>query len=166
MTPDNAIASRLIDLLRARHLTVATAESCTGGNIAHSITLIPGSSDVFAGGIISYSNDVKHRLLGVGTDTLQENGAVSQPVVEQMVAGACRICATDCAMATSGIAGPGGAVPGKPVGTVWIAAKYGENVISSLYHFDGNRSEVITQATDTALLMLTDMINNRDQEDI
>jgi PncC family amidohydrolase len=153
-------ATELLELLKERRLTVSTAESCTGGNIAHLITLIPGSSDVFMGGIVSYSNDVKHRVLGVGLDILEANGAVSEPVVEAMTTGACRACATDCAVATSGIAGPGGAVPGKPVGTVWIAARCHDRVVARKHLFPGNRAEVIAQASETALKMLIDLLNS------
>lgn len=147
-------AKNIFDILRQRKLTLSTAESCTGGNIAHHITLIPGSSEVFMGGIVSYSNDIKHRLLGVGDDTLSIYGAVSREVVEQMAEGASRVCLTDCAVATSGIAGPTGAVPGKPVGTVWIAARCCGITESRLFHFSGNRTEIINQATAGALSLL------------
>lgn len=151
-------AKAIFDILKQRNITISTAESCTGGNIAHHITLISGSSEVFMGGIVSYSNDVKHRVLGVSESTLATYGAVSRPVVEQMAEGACRVCATDCAVATSGIAGPGGAVPGKPVGTVWIAARCHGTTESRLFHFSGNRSEIINQATACALSLLHGLI--------
>ena len=152
-------ARALLALLREKGLTLSTAESCTGGNIAHNITLIPGSSELFMGGIVSYSNDVKHRVLGVSEETLAAHGAVSRPVVEQMTEGACRVCATDCAVATSGIAGPGGAVPGKPVGTVWIGARCRDKSESHVFHFPGERAEVIDQATAAALSMLHSLID-------
>ena len=107
-------AKAVFDILQQRNITISTAESCTGGNIAHYITLISGSSEVFMGGIVSYSNDVKHRVLGVSESALATYGAVSRPVVEQMAEGACRVCATDCAVATSGIAGPGGGTASLP----------------------------------------------------
>ena len=100
-------AEILLKECRERGVTVATAESCTGGNIAHELTLIPGASDVVNGGIISYSNEVKTRVLGVNPADIATHGAVSIPVVRQMVAGACRATASSLAMATSGIAGPG-----------------------------------------------------------
>lgn len=150
LTPAEALVARLC----ARGLTVSSAESCTGGNIAHLLTLVPGSSEVYMGSVVSYSNDVKHRVLGVGLRTLEENGAVSIPVVEEMVAGAARVAATDCAMATSGIAGPGGAVPGKPVGTVCIAVKTPAGVRSATCRFPGDRREVITRASVKAITML------------
>lgn len=163
-TDSDNCAVELLEVLRRRGLTVSAAESCTGGNIAHLITLVPGSSDVFMGGIVSYSNDVKHRVLGVSLDTLEANGAVSEPVVEAMTAGACRACATDCAVATSGIAGPGGAVPGKPVGTVWIAARCRERVVAHRYQFAGSRGEVIAKASVTALAMLLALIESTDTD--
>ena len=117
-----AIEKEIGECLRARHLTMGTAESCTGGYIAHLITRVAGSSDYFCGGVVSYSNEVKHHVLGVSEESLVQYGAVSCPVVEQMALGAIRVLGCDCAVATSGIAGPGGGSPEKPVGTVWIAA--------------------------------------------
>ena len=91
-------AKAVFDILQQRNITISTAESCTGGNIAHYITLISGSSEVFMGGIVSYSNDVKHRVLGVSESALATYGAVSRPVVVHMADGACRVGATDCAL--------------------------------------------------------------------
>ncbi len=108
-------------LLRERGLKIATAESCTGGYLAHLITSVPGSSDYYLGGVVSYANSVKQQVLGVSEETLRKHGAVSEPVVRQMVQGACRLTGADWAMATSGIAGPGGGTAEKPVGTIWIA---------------------------------------------
>ena len=102
------------------------------------ITSIAGSSEYFAGGIVSYCNEVKHNVLGVSEADLNTFGAVSQPVVEQMARGTMRVLGCDCAVATSGIAGPGGGTPSKPVGTVWIAAAYKERILSECYHFGEN----------------------------
>lgn len=146
-------AEILLRELDKRTLTVATAESCTGGNIAHQITLIPGSSSAMLGGVVSYANTVKTHVLGVDADTINSLGAVSIPVAEQMAKGARRITHADIAMATSGIAGPGGAVPGKPVGTVCIAVDTPWGAVSGEYHFPGNRSRVIDRATQTALIL-------------
>lgn len=146
-------AEILLRELDKRTLTVATAESCTGGNIAHQITLIPGSSSAMLGGVVSYANTVKTHVLGVEADTINSFGAVSIPVAEQMAKGARRITHADIAMATSGIAGPGGAVPGKPVGTVCIAVDTPWGAVSGEYHFPGNRSRVIDRATQTALIL-------------
>lgn len=148
LTPARILLNELI----ARNLTVATAESCTGGNIAHTITAEAGSSAAMLGGVVSYSNSVKHALLGVSNQTLAEHGAVSREVVTQMALGACKATGADVAMATSGIAGPGGAVEGKPVGTVWMAVACRENVYTELFHFPGDRSRVIDRATTVALI--------------
>lgn len=154
---DRPVAALLLDELRARSLRCTSAESCTGGNIAHRLTMIAGSSDAFNGSVVAYSNDVKERLLGVAHSTLEKHGAVSIPVVEQMAAGACRATCAQLGMATSGIAGPGGATPGKPVGTVCIAVAIdvGGGAFRSsshTYHFAGNRARVIDHATTTALV--------------
>ncbi len=141
--------------------TLSTAESCTGGNVAHVITEIAGSSDYFMGSVVSYSNDVKQRVLGVDSDTLDTCGAVSQPVVEQMACGVSQLCHTHCAVATSGVAGPGGGTPLKPVGTVWMAAKVGDIVVSQCLHLPGERKQVITRATNQALIMLLKLLQQQ-----
>lgn len=151
---DAAPAEILLELLKTRRLTMSTAESCTGGNIAHAITSVPGSSDCFLGGVISYANSVKENVLGVSPDDLATHGAVSQPVVEQMAQGVCSLTGAGCAVATSGIAGPGGGSPGKPVGTVWIAARWPGGSESRLCHFAGDRQRIIDRATSEAILML------------
>lgn len=140
--------------LREHGLTLATAESCTGGNIAHVITEVPGCSDYFKGSVVSYSNDVKSNVLTVSQDVLATEGAVSQPVVEQMVKGVCELLNTDCAVATSGIAGPDGGTPEKPVGTVWMAAKCRDKVISQIKRLPGDRHRIIDRATTEVLLLL------------
>ena len=112
------------------------------------------TSDYFCGAVVAYANEVKRDVLGVDDDTLRRFGAVSQPVVEQMAAGACRALHTDCAVATSGIAGPGGGTDEKPVGTVWIAVRCCDKTVSRCYRFAGGRSRVIDQATTRALIML------------
>ncbi len=149
---DLSLAALLLKRLEARVLTVATAESCTGGNIAHEITLVPGSSAAMQGGVVSYTNEVKVNVLGVKCEVLSEFGAVSIPVVEQMAEGARRVCRADVAVATSGIAGPTGGTPEKPVGTVCIAAVGPQGMRSDTYHFAGNRQRVINHATNIALI--------------
>ena len=149
---DISLEELILNELKQRHLTIGTAESCTGGNIAHRITSIAGSSEAFIGGIVAYSNQVKMRQLGVSAATLDVVGAVSIPVVEQMVEGTCRELSTDCAVATSGIAGPGGGTAEKPVGTVCIAVKTPRGIVSATHHFPGNRSRVIDRATNVALI--------------
>ncbi len=149
----------LIMKLRERGLTLATAESCTGGNIAHRITSIAGCSDVYMGSVVSYANEVKTRLLGVDPSIIEAHGVVSEPVVEQMATGVCRAIGTDCSVATSGIAGPGGATPGKDVGTVCIAAAVRGKVVKATYHFPGTRDRVIDRASTTALTLLASMLS-------
>lgn len=144
----------LLHHLNRLGLTVATAESCTGGNIAHQVTSIAGSSSAFMGSVVAYSNDVKHRVLGVKNETLEEFGAVSIPTVEEMAQGVCQVIRTDCSIVTSGIAGPGGGTPDKPVGTVCIAVKSPNGIVSATHHFPGNRSRVIDRATTTAIVTL------------
>ncbi len=114
------LAQRVGELLRAHGLMCATAESCTGGLIGHLITEVPGSSDYFAGGAVVYSYAAKEALVGVDHDTLLREGAVSAPVAQQMARGALRVYAADVAVAVTGIAGPGGGLPGKPSGTVFL----------------------------------------------
>ncbi|MDR1880594.1 MAG: CinA family nicotinamide mononucleotide deamidase-related protein [Tannerellaceae bacterium] len=146
-------------LLR-RKLRMGTAESCTGGRIAGMITSVAGSSRYFTGGIVAYDNEVKRRLLGVPEEALERYGAVSQAVVEQMALGAIRALGCDCAVATSGIAGPDGGTPEKPVGTVWIAAAWNGRVISRCYRFSAVREMNIARASGTALLMLLELLAN------
>ena len=144
--------------LRAKGLTIGTAESCTGGAIAALLTSVAGSSDYFRGSIIAYSNEVKHNLLGVSTDDLMHYGAVSKPVVEQMAKGALPALGCDYAIATSGIAGPSGGTPEKPVGTIWIAVANQETVISKKFNFITIREQNIQRAVNTSLVMLLDYI--------
>ena len=143
------IEKEIGELLRSRHLTMGTAESCTGGYIAHLITRVAGSSDYFCGGVVSYSNEVKHHVLGVSEDSLAQYGAVSRPVVEQMALGAIRVLGCDCAVATS---------PEKPVGTVWIAAALKDMVVSECCHFGTEREDNIRLAANTALRMLQQLL--------
>lgn len=157
---DQTVAEVLGNLLHERELTVASAESCTGGNIAHRITQVPGSSAYFSGSVVSYSNDVKAEVLKVPRNDISANGAVSKEVVEAMAKGVATLMKSDCAIATSGIAGPDGGTPLKPVGTVWIAVKYGEQVVSECLHFDGDRNTVIESATNHAMVMLINLLRN------
>src|ERR1035437_5080880 len=117
---ENQIETQIGNLLRQRGLKLAVAESCTGGLIGHRITNVPGSSDYFNGGVIAYAYEAKVKLLGVSWDTLKAYGAVSRETVLEMATGACRSLQADMAVSVSGIAGPGGGLPGKPVGTTWI----------------------------------------------
>jgi nicotinamide-nucleotide amidase len=116
-----ALETRIVRLLSGRKQTLALAESCTGGYIAHRVTNVPGASAIFSAGFVTYSNEAKQQFLGVRTETLQKHGAVSEPVAREMAEGARRVSRTDYAIAVTGIAGPGGGTPDKPVGTVFIA---------------------------------------------
>ena len=162
MNNNNSLSEQLGGLLRSKGLLMGTAESCTGGRIANMVTLVAGSSDYFVGGVVSYSNEVKHNVLGVSEDSLRLHGAVSREVVEQMAQGAIRTLGCDCSVATSGVAGPGGGSPEKPVGTVWIAAALKEQVVSHCYHFGTVRAENIQSASDTALTMLLELLQKSD----
>ena len=162
MNNNNSLSEQLGGLLRSKGLLMGTAESCTGGRIANMVTLLAGSSDYFVGGVVSYSNEVKHNVLGVSEDSLRLHGAVSREVVEQMAQGAIRTLGCDCSVATSGVAGPGGGSPEKPVGTVWIAAALKEQVVSHCYHFGTVRAENIQSAADTALTMLLELLQKSD----
>jgi len=156
---DENLENILDKLLKEKNLTLALAESCTGGKLASLITAIPGCSSYFKGGIVCYSNEIKQRMLGVDSTLLVEYGAVSQSVVEAMVTGALRTFNVDCAIAISGIAGPGGGTPEKPVGTVWIAVSYKGKVQSQLYHFSQNRESNILRACNNGISMLLEIIN-------
>ncbi|MCR4659258.1 MAG: CinA family nicotinamide mononucleotide deamidase-related protein [Bacteroidales bacterium] len=135
----------------SRHLTLATAESCTGGTIASVLTALPGTSAYFRGGVVAYSNDVKQCALGVDAKTLAEHGAVSEPTVRQMAEGArLRLC-TDYAVATSGVAGPDGGTPEKPVGTVWTAIATPQGSITKLLHFGDRRQQNIDRTVNQVL---------------
>ena len=146
------------NLLASNGKTVSTAESCTGGNIAHAFTSIPGSSSFFKGSVVAYANDVKVNELGVSAENLNYSGAVSQIIVEQMAEGVRRLLKSDFAIATSGIAGPTGGTPEKPVGTVWISACSAEITVSKVYHFGTLREQNIQRATQAALLLLKEII--------
>ena len=157
---DKSPAQVLGQILKERELSVSFAESCTGGNLAHRITQIPGSSAYFLGSVVSYSNDVKANVLDVSRADISQFGAVSEQVVKQMSAGVARLMRTDCAVATSGIAGPDGGTKYKPVGTVWFCARYKDKLVTECCRFDGDRNSVIESATDHALVMLIRLLRN------
>ena len=157
---NKTVSEVLGELLHERELTVACAESCTGGNLAHRIVQVPGSSAYFLGSVVSYSNDVKANVLGVSRNDIASYGAVSKEVVEAMAQGVSKLMRSNCAIATSGIAGPNGGTPLKPVGTVWIAVKYGEQIVSECLHFKGDRNSVIESASNHAMVMLINLLRN------
>lgn len=141
-------------LLKERGQTLSLAESCTGGYVSHLITSIPGSSAYYTGGVVSYANAVKMEELGIPSDMLELNGAVSQPVVEKMATGVRAALRTDWSVALSGVAGPDGGTPEKPVGTVWIAVAGPNGVQSKLVNFPGTRDLVIERSALAGLNML------------
>lgn len=147
------------DALRARGERVAAAESCTGGLIAAACTSVAGSSDWFERGFVTYSNDAKTQMLGVPQALIASEGAVSEPVARAMAEGALTNSTAHWAIAVTGIAGPGGAVPGKPVGTVWLAiARRGHAPVCTLLQLHGDRSGIRTQTTAIALRTLLDAL--------
>lgn len=153
------IARSIVGLFVERGYTLATAESCTGGAIAAALTSVAGCSAVFNGSVVAYSNDVKASVLGVSEAALAAYGAVSEAVVGQMAQGAQRVMKADCAVATSGIAGPGGGTPEKPVGTVWVAVAVGERLFTRLLQIDDKgRNANVEQAVLDALLFLSDCV--------
>lgn len=153
-------SKNIFELLKNENLTLSTAESCTGGRIASEITAFPGSSSIFKGGVVAYSNFVKLSVLGVRKDILDAHGAVSIPVVEDMATGVADITNSDCSIATSGIAGPDGGTPEKPVGTVCIAVKYKDRIIKDKFIFSGTRTRIMECAVNTGFIMLFKLINN------
>ncbi|WP_306766985.1 CinA family protein [Olavius algarvensis spirochete endosymbiont] len=157
----NSCAYELIDLLLKRGERVAIAESCTGGRVLAQLTAVPGSSAVLWGGVVSYSNESKVTLLGVETDLIGKNGAVSPEVAIAMARGIQRRSKTDWAVAVTGIAGPSGGSIEKPVGTIWVGCcdSSGNNSVR-LQHFDGDRSLVQKWATEETLKVLLEMVDN------
>ncbi|ERS81809.1 CinA family protein [Halomonas sp. PBN3] len=148
------LAERLGRQCRRRGAILTTAESCTGGGVASAITAVAGSSDYFETGYVTYSNAAKTRLLGVPEALLEAHGAVSREVVEAMVRGACGESGATLGVAISGVAGPGGGSPEKPVGMVWLAWGGAEAAEAACHHFPGDRRAVREQAVREALVGL------------
>lgn len=151
------IAEQLGQQLRKRGAKVTAAESCTGGGIAHAITAVPGSSEWFDFGFVTYSNLAKTRLLGVPETLLFAKGAVSEEVVRAMAAGAIQVAACQFGVAVSGIAGPGGGTLEKPVGTVCLAWVFPGGVVAERHRFAGDRAQVREQAVTVALTRLVEL---------
>lgn len=151
---DEPIEHVVFELLKSKGLTFASAESCTGGNIAHRITLIPGSSEVFRGTAVTYATPTKTKVLGVPATTIEQYSVVSQPVVEGMAKGVRELMEADFGLATTGVAGPGGGTDKNPVGTVWIGLATHEKVVSKRFNFGKDRENVINRATIAAYEML------------
>ncbi len=153
-------------LLRQRRLTLATAESCTGGLIGHRLTDVPGSSDYFRGGIIAYSNEVKERLLGAKLETLQTHGAVSAETAIEMARGARRVLGTDIAVSATGIAGPGGGTADKPIGLTYIAVASAKGERVERFLWDKDRAGNKWASTEAALQMLWDYLTTLEIEPV
>jgi nicotinamide-nucleotide amidase len=151
---DIKIEEVILQMLAAQNKTLATAESCTGGYIGHLLTAIPGSSKSYFGGGITYSYGLKESVLGVKSDTLSQTGAVSEETVKEMVLGALKAFNSDYAIACSGIAGPDGGTPEKPVGTVWIAVASKNKVVAKKFLFGNKRMQNIERTAVSALYML------------
>ncbi len=157
-TKGKCIEEKIGDLLKNRKWTLAVAESCTGGLIAHRTTAIPGASAYFERGIVSYSNRAKVELLGVPQEVLDEHGAVSRQTAKAMCEGVSRNSGTEVGLSTTGIAGPGGGSPGKPVGTVYIGLHAPEKTLVQHFTFSGDRRTVKNKTADEAFDMLHDYL--------
>ena len=144
-------AFELVALLREKGLTLATAESCTGGGIGHAVTAVSGSSAVYLGGVVSYANAVKNRILGVPEDVLVTYGAVSEPTARAMAEGVRALIRADVAVSVTGIAGPASDDTNKPVGLVYIGVSTASGTLVKEHHFSGNREEIRMQTIRTAL---------------
>ena len=152
-----SLSAKVLTALAGKRL--ATAESLTGGGIGQAITSVSGASAVFAGGIISYTNEVKHSVLGVPVETLNTFGAVSAPVARAMAEGARGVIGADVAVAVTGLAGPDGDEFGNPVGTVFIGYADGHTAFAREYHFDGDRAAVREQTIEAALALILEAVN-------
>jgi PncC family amidohydrolase len=159
---DLSAAIELGKILRQRNQTLAVAESCTGGLIGHMITEIPGSSAFFLGGVVAYAYEAKERQLGVSHNTLYEYGAVSQETALEMARGARRAFSTDYGLSVTGIAGPAGGLPGKPVGLTWIAISGREDETAEQYIWQGDRQQNKLQSAEAALALLLDVLQGNE----
>ena len=150
------LASRVIEIFREKGLSLALAESCTGGMIAETITNVAGASDIFYGSAVTYVNSAKERILGVTRETLEKHGAVSSECAEEMACGARRVYGADVAMSVTGIAGPGGGSEAKPVGTVWFGLATKDGAETFRRRFDGDRAAVRRQTVEEVLRRLAE----------
>ena len=158
------LSRQIQDLLYDNGKTLGTAESCTGGRIAEAIIAVPGASNYFKGGIISYTNEIKMKLLHVNEKTLEEQTAVCEDVAKQMVSGACDALNVDYAISSTGIAGPGGGTKDIPVGTIWFGFGAKDDVESYLLTEDDGRDINLAKATNQALKLFLDYIKRHQTE--
>lgn len=154
-------AEQLIEALRSKGLRMSAAESCTGGMIGCMMTSVPGSSDVFLGSAVTYSNDAKERILGVKHQTLMDHGAVSMETASEMAKGSIDAYESDVAVSVTGIAGPGGATPEKPVGLVYIAVADGPRVVVTKNIFQGDRQSIRNQTAVEAIKLLIELVEGK-----
>ncbi|WP_129715053.1 competence/damage-inducible protein A [Pedobacter sp. SYP-B3415] len=159
---DIPLEKALIDRLKESGMTVSTAESCTGGYIAHLITQHPGCSAVYKGGVVSYAAELKQSVLGVQSETIKNFGEVSEQTAREMAEGAIKHFGTDFSVAVTGIAGPDGGVPGKPVGTVWIAVANRQESRAKLFQFGSKRTQNIERSAAAALTMLLNLFRGEE----
>lgn len=150
------LASRVIEIFREKGLSLALAESCTGGMIAETITNVAGASDIFYGSAVTYVNSAKEHILGVARETLEKHGAVSSECAEEMACGARSVYGADVAMSVTGIAGPGGGSEAKPVGTVWFGLATKDGAETFRRRFDGDRAAVRRQTVEEVLRRLAE----------
>jgi len=155
---DKPIEKVILDFMEARGLSLCLAESCTGGYLSHLITLQPGCSKVFLGGVVSYSYHLKELMLDVSEETLNSYGAVSEETIKEMVSGVLKRYGSDYAVAVSGIAGPDGGTSDKPVGTVWIAVAGKSKTISRKFQFGNRREQNIERSAVNAWIMLFNLL--------
>lgn len=144
----------VVALLKEKNLTLSLAESCTGGAVAAKIVNVPGASDIFPLGFVTYSNEAKHQCLGVKNSTLEKHGAVSEKCAREMAAGAAEAAGTTASLSVTGIAGPGGGTPETPVGTVFMGCCVNGKIKVKEYHFEGSRAEIRKQSVKQGLKLL------------
>lgn len=165
MSVETKILSKEIsEIFWKEGFSLSTAESCTAGNVAAIITAVPGSSHFYKGGIVAYANELKQNILQVKAETLETYGAVSEETVIEMVKGAMQVFNTDFAVATSGIAGPAGGTPEKPVGTIWVAAGCKDKIVTAKLTEDNGRGKNIQSATKKTLQLLLDICQKQENE--
>lgn len=154
--------ARIIQQLKQKNLTLASAESCTGGRIPADITAVPGASEVFQGGIVAYQSRIKTELLEVPDEIIQKFDVVSEQVVALMVRGACKCLDADISLASTGYAGPSSGNPDIPVGTIWIACGTKDKVITKCLHLNGDRVSNVEKAVEEVFALLEVFINQMD----
>lgn len=155
------LKQRLFTLLREKGLTLSTAESCTGGMIGACLTSIPGISDYYGYGFVTYSNDAKQKLIGVSADTLQKHGAVSAETALEMAEGALRVSGADIAVSVTGIAGPGGGTVQKPVGLVYVGFATRDKRLFKKLNLSGDRDSIRNQTVDSVLELIINQMKNK-----